>query len=313
MNKEIFVSIIVPVSKFNKNLEECIINCQKLNYSEYELIILSDESFDFPGNHVRIIPTGKMGPAGKRNIGVEKSKGNIIAFIDDDTYPEPDWLKVAVRNFKDPYVAAVGGPAVTPKSDTNLQKASGAVYESFVGGGVYRYRYIPGKRQYVDDFPSCNFIVRKSILEKLGGFRTNFWPGEDTALCLDIVHKLDKKIVYDPQVLIYHHRRSLFKGHLLQVRAYALHRGYFAKRFPKTSLRLSYFLPSILVLCLLFGWIISVELYFIGVAFYLLLCIFSVLSFRKIRFLTLLGIISTHIVYGIWCIIGLFSKKLKEE
>jgi GT2 family glycosyltransferase len=312
MSKDLFVSLIIPVSKWNKNLEECIIHCLGLFYSEYEIIVLPDEKFEFPDKRVIIIPTGKVGPAIKRNIGVNNSKGEIIAFIDDDIFPEKEWLRNAVKNFSDPEIAAVGGPAVTPSNDSMLQKASGAVYESLLGGGTYRYRYIPGERRYVDDFPSCNFIVRKEVFNKVGGFRTNFWPGEDTAICLDIVN-LGKKIVYDPSVLIYHHRRSLFKGHLHQVKAYALHRGYFAKRFPKTSLRLSYLLPSMFVVFLAIGWVVNSFLYKAVIFFYLILLLISVWQFENIKFITLLGIISTHVTYGVWFVRGLLSKKLKEE
>lgn len=312
MTINFLVSLVIPVSKWNKNLNECIKYCLELDYPSYEIIVLPDEKIDYADNRVQIIPTGKVGPALKRNIGVDHSKGEIIAFIDDDIYPRKDWLKNTVKNFSDSEIAAVGGPAVTPSDDTSLQKASGAVYESLLGGGNYRYRYIPGKRKYVDDFPSCNFIVRKDIFKQAGGFRTNFWPGEDTALCLDIVN-LGKKIIYDPDVLIYHHRRSLFKGHLKQVMAYALHRGYFAKRFPKTSLRLSYFIPTLFVLFLLFGWIVNPLLYRIGILVYTMLLLVSVWKFQNIKFLTLLGIISTNITYGIWFVKGLLTKKLDEE
>lgn len=313
MKGPLLVSLIIPVSKWNKNLQECLKYSLELEYPAYEIIVLPDDKFEYPDTKVIIIPTGKVGPALKRNIGVDSAKGEIIAFIDDDIYPRTDWLNNAVKNFNDPEIAAVGGPSVTPVGDSLRQKASGAVYESFLGGGAYRYRYVPGKKQYVDDYPSCNFIIKKDIFKQLGGFRTNFWPGEDTALCLDVVFKLGKKIIYDPEVLIFHHRRSLFKGHLRQVMAYALHRGYFVKKFPKTSLRLSYFMPSIFIIFILFGWVVSFKLYLLGILIYLLLAFISVIKFEGIKMLAFLGIIATHISYGIWFILGLLSKKLKEE
>ena len=310
-----FVSIIVPVSKRNSNLDECIRYCLMLDYPDYEIVVLPDESFPSPDKLVKVIATGHMGPARKRNIGFHQAKGEIIAFIDDDTDPEKDWLKNAISNFTDSDVAAVGGPAVTPASDSLWQQASGGVYSSLLGGGSYRYRYIPLQKRLVDDFPSCNLIVRKEVLVALGGFQTDFWPGEDTHLCLDIVTKLNKKIVYEPGALIYHHRRSLFRGHMKQINAYALHRGYFAKRFPKTSLRLSYFLPTGLVLFICFGWLVCKWLYVVGVLFYLSVVVASVIPFKGImlKLLIFLGIIGTHISYGVFFIKGLLSKRLKEE
>lgn len=311
-----FVSIIIPVSRWNNNLKECLNHCVQLDYPDFEVIVLPDEKFTYhESSLVQILPTGNLGPAEKRNIGMREARGDIIAFIDDDTYPVRDWLKNVIRNFSDPETAAVGGPAVTPQTDSLMQQASGAVYSSLLGGGGYRYRYVPMKQMFVDDFPSCNLIVRKNVLEELGGFKTNFWPGEDTALCLDIVKKLKKKIIYDPEAIIYHHRRTLFKSHLKQVKAYALHRGYFAKRYPETSFRLSYFIPSFFILFLLLGWIVDVKLYLLMIFLYLIMNIVSVIPFKtlQLKVFTLLGTVATHIVYGIWFIKGLLSRRLKDE
>ena len=241
-----FISIIIPVKDNNPYLEECITHCRKLDYSEYEIIVLPDEEISQRWEDVIVVSTGPVGPAEKRDIGTEKSQGEILAFLDDDAFPSRRWLKSAVNHFQNKEIAAVGGPAVTPGKDSLRQKASGLVYSSLLGGGTYVYRYIPKEVREVDDYPTCNLLVRKIILEKLGGFKSLFWPGEDTVLCLSITGKLKKKIVYDPEVLVYHHRRRLFIPHLRQVENYALHRGYFVKKFPETSFKLSYFLPSIL-------------------------------------------------------------------
>ncbi|MBI4743240.1 MAG: hypothetical protein HY776_00140 [Actinobacteria bacterium] len=210
-------------------------------------------------------------------------------------------------------------------------------------------------------------IVRKSVLEQLGGFDTKFWPGEDTKLCLEITKKLNKKIIYSPDVLVYHHRRPLFTSHLKQVWSYALHRGYFVKRFPETSLRLTYFIPSIFVFGLMFGLIFALfnpifrSIYLFGLSFYLI-CVFlsvTLIPFSlkehsespllqkenknssippsipplsrgdtgglkggkggfsvenlKIKFAAFWGVILTHIYYGVGFIMGLVSKRLREE
>lgn len=253
-------------------------------------------------------------------MALKHAKGEILAFLDDDAYPVRDWLSRAADNFRDENVAAVGGPAITPDSDSARQKASGLVYSSFLVSGSYAYRYLPKKRREVDDFPSCNLFVRRSIFEQVGGFSTQFWPGEDTKLCLDITCKLRKKIIYDPEVVVYHHRRRLFLPHLRQVANYALHRGYFVKRFPQTSLRISYFLPSILFSGIVAGGILSLFLstlrlcYLSGLTLYVLVVLASSI-YAGFRFLHLVfsGIITTHLAYGLYFLEGLFSAKLKEE
>ncbi|MFH1202716.1 MAG: glycosyltransferase [Candidatus Omnitrophota bacterium] len=316
------VSIIIAVKAWQNNLEQCLAKCLELDFPDFEILILPDAPFakEFNDRRIRVIPTKEVSPAAKRDIAVNLAKGEILAFLDDDAFPRKDWLKYAIINFKDKEIAAVGGPAVTPAEDTLRQKASGLVYSSIITSGSYVYRYIPGTKKEVCDYPSCNFLVRKSIMKELGGFNTNFWPGEDTKLCLDIVMKLKKKIVYDPKALVYHHRRPLFKGHLNQIASYALHRGYFVKRFPETSLRPSYFVPSLFLLFLLSGLVTSIFIsylrifYAFGLVFYVsLVLIFSINNKLRLIPVVFSGIILTHLTYGYYFIKGLFSKRLKEE
>jgi len=316
------VSIVIAVKNWQKNLEECLTACQALDFSDFQILILPDIPLPrhLSDPRVKVIPTGAVSPAKKRDIALGYARGEILAFIDDDTYPPKDWLKYAVENFKDENIAAVGGPAITPESDSTRQRASGIVYSSFLVSGKFAYRYVPKKKNEVDDYPSCNLLVRKSIMEQLGGFKTNFWPGEDTKLCLDITKKLGKKIIYDPKVLIYHHRRPLFLPHLRQIASYALHRGYFVKRFPETSLRISYFLPTLFLFGLIVGLILSLALPFIKVIYllslilyFLSVCISSMNKEPRLAPFVFLGIIMTHLTYGLFFIKGLLVKKLKEE
>ena len=295
-----------------------------MDFSDFEIIILPDGLLEADVSQwkvpLTIIPTGPAKPSDKRDIALKHARGEILAFLDDDAYPEKDWLKKAVDNFKDPDVAAVGGPAVTPKSDNFASKASGAIYASMAVSGQFKYRYIPGIKREVDDYPSCNLFVRKSVMQELGGFNTKFWPGEDTKLCLDITKKLKKKIIYDPGVLVYHHRRPVFLAHLKQIASYALHRGYFVKKYPETSLKFSYFVPTLFVLSVVCGSILSLLFpalltpFLFGLSLYLLLVFISSLSKElQLIFPVFLGIIFSHIVYGIFFLKGLLSVRLSEE
>lgn len=315
------VSIIVPVKAPNQYLEECIHHCLQLDYPNFEILVLPDTTFESNHPRVRVIPTGPLPPGYKRDKALSATGGEIVAFLDDDAYPDKDYLKNALRYFRNPDVAAVAGPAVTPPHDSPLQQASGLVYASLLGSGNYSFRYTPRPHRELDDYPSCNLLVRRSILEQLGGFFTNFWPGEDTKLCLGITHTLKKKIIYAPDVLVYHHRRALMGPHLRQVRSYATHRGYFAKRFPQTSLRPAYFLPSLFVGGLLLGPLAGFlhsllwGIYLGIVGLYLLLALGTGIATGKRRlFLPVTaGIILTHLVYGIWFIKGVLSRRLAEE
>ena len=312
------VSIIIPVKAVNDYIREAMQHYAELDYDEYEILIFPDEESDEAFPNTRIIPSGPVGPADKRDMALQYAKGEILAFIDDDAYPRADWLKNAVCYFDNPEVGAVGGPAVTAPGDNVWQQASGKVYESFLCSGGYTYRYIPKAEREVDDLPSVNLIVRKDIFASVGGYDSNYYPGEDTKLCLDIVQKAGKKILYSPEVLVYHHRREMFAMHLKQATNYAKHRGYFAKVLPETSRKLAYFIPSLFTLGLVAGPILSIFVPFLWYVYGAVLLIYVLLLIGSIRkagsasvwILTFLGIIATHIGYGICFIRGLCSKEL---
>lgn len=312
------VSIIIPVKSYNDKLDDCLRYCEQLDYPDYEILLLPDEKCDVPYKKVQVIPTGHMGPSEKRDIGVKNAKGTVYAFIDDDAYPVKDWLTKAVRHFENKDVGAVGGPAVTPDSDDIWQQSSGLVFSSYLTSSEYVYRYLPKKMREVDDYPTVNILVSKEVMDKIGGFDNTYWPGEDTILCLKITRDLKKKIIYDPDVLVYHHRRRLFKEHVNQVTNYATHRGFFVKKFPETSFRLGYFVPSLFVLGIILGGILSFyfsiikTIYFSVLILYLILVIIESIGLKKMKLgiLVFLGIITTHIVYGIWFIKGLLVKRL---
>jgi len=315
------VSIVIAVKVYNQNLKECLIKCSQIDYPDYEIIVLPDEKMKEDISDIIEIPTGNVLPPAKRDIGIKAAGGKIIAFLDDDAFPVSNWIKSAVRYFEDDSIAAVGGPAVTPDNSPERELASGVVYASSMVAWKNNYRYIPKTSRQVDDYPTCNLFVRKDVLEEIGGFDNKFWPGEDTIVCYKIVENLGKKIYYDPDALVYHKRRALYIPHLKQVASYAIHRGYFVKRYPETSMRLSYFFPSLFVLGLVLGPVLGNvsdmirNLYITVMSLYLLwaLLIGILCDSVKMAFLVISGIFLTHVTYGIYFIKGLLSKKLPEE
>ncbi len=317
------VSIVIACPGPSAYLDEALAGLAKQSYTNFEVIVLPDEAAtlgEYPFD-LRVIPTGKTRPAEKRNSGINAARGSITAFLDDDAYPAPNWLEQAVKYFAVADIGGVGGPGVTPPNDPFMAQAGGRVYANILVSGNYRYRYSGDRiRSSIDDYPSCNLLVRTELLRKIDGYRTEFWPGEDTILCSDIVHGETQRLVYDPWVLVYHHRRPLFLPHLRQIGRYALHRGHFAKRFPKTSLRLSYFIPTLFLLGLIFGgvaaWFIPLLRWpYLGVvALYLLLSGTTTLHINPFMWLiTWLGTIATHLVYGARFLQGLISRRMPCE
>ncbi|HJQ47586.1 MAG TPA: glycosyltransferase [Amycolatopsis sp.] len=83
-----------------------------------EIILVVDHNPDlaeraaaeFPGVTV-VENAGRQGLSGARNTAIDRAKGDVLAFLDDDAVPEPDWLAQLLAGYHDPSVVAVGGAA----------------------------------------------------------------------------------------------------------------------------------------------------------------------------------------------------------
>ncbi len=345
-------SIVIPVKELNDYLSESIPFLLQLPDKNFDIYLLPDAyrgavrnrpvplsklSQDpyfktMPGfaknrSRLRLIPTGPMGPAGKRDRAARMSRADVLAFLDDDAFPDKRWLTVAGKYFSTG-VEALGGPAITPPGVSTREEASGLVFETYLGGGNYRYRYRSlGKPFLVDDYPTVNLLVNRKAFLKIGGFDSRYWPGEDTKFCLDFT-QAGYKILYVPSLVVWHHRRPLFGPHLKQISAYAKHRGFFAKRFPKTSLRIAYFMPTFFLLGILFGWLPGLVFEPMLWAYGQVLLFYSVVNLvngwllaRKTPFLrrlalaalTAAGVLLTHLFYGFHFVRGLLTPKLQSK
>ncbi len=359
-------SIIIPIKEINDFLrKETLPAILRQTRQDFEIIVLPDKptkeklektritAFGEIPQKARIIPSWpKLGPADKRDLGAKEAKGEILVFLDDDSYPETEWLENAckifeaekrtkVRHYKP--IAGVCGPSLTPPQNNLRQKASGYVWSSWLGsGGAGAYRCAKSSRREVDDFPTVNLMIKKKDFWDVGGFDSGFWPGEDTKLCRDIVYKLGKKIIYDPEVIVYHHRREIFKSHLQQIARYALHRGHFARSLPETSLRLGYLLPTMFVASLILAPVLFFMFWFLDakswaflvlVLYVLMIVVYKVAllwtgarvflqekNARLLRsseifrlvLLSMSAIFLTHVVYGILFVKGFLTPNLKS-
>jgi glycosyltransferase involved in cell wall biosynthesis len=313
------VSIIIPCKEVDNYTKECITGCKRLEYENFEIIVLPDCQPSDIVEGVKLISTGAVSPGIKRNLGIKNSTGEFCAFIDNDAYPRPDWLTNALKILADPSIGGVGGPGLTPPEDNSHQKAGGYVLSSFMTGNLSN-RYKSKTNVESDDIHSCNFISRRSTLVLAGGWNEKYWPGEDTLMCLAI-KKTGKKLIESSAVVVYHHRRSLLKPHLRQVSRFGEHRGFFVKKFPENSLKLTYFAPSLLVSLFFVGLLFSLfnpfflNIFLLGLTAYLFASfVAAVLQVKCSKLLPAvwLGIIVTHIVYGLFFLSGLLKRDLKR-
>ena len=318
MSSKPLVSIIIPCKDVDSYTRQCIEYCKRLEYSNFEIILLPDcPSKTIDG--VVIIATGTVPPGVKRNIGVKNSTGEFCAFIDNDAYPRSDWLTNAVKCFENPEVAGVGGPGLTPRA-TVLCKKLEATFCHHSWLVTYRAGI---KQKVVSSQMTYTHVIsssEKQSSKKLADGTRNTGLAKTHLMCLAI-KRLGKKLVESSDVVVYHHRRPLFSPHLKQVSRFGEHRGFFVKKFPENSVKLTYFFPSLLVFSLLVGIVISLFFSFFayvvlfGVVAYLVSSLIaSALQVRNVKLLlsVWLGIIVTHIVYGSFFLSGLAKRDLKR-
>ena len=320
--KDLIVSIVIPCKKIDTLAKKCIECCLKMNYPNYEVLVLPDYDDDkeISDKRVRVIQTEPIKPMAKRFTASSICKGDICAFIDSDAFPDKNWLKNAFRYFEDPSVAAVTGPTLTPPDDDTMAKASGLVLASF-GSGSETIRYVSHSHvKYVTETPTCNLVIRRSVLDEVKDFVPEVYPGEEIVLCGRISKDLRKKIVYDPQVIVYHHRRRLYLPHLKQIWSYGKIKGKLLRSCSR-YIRPIFILPSLLVIGLLAGFFLAVinpiirALYVSAVIAYAFLSALSatMICMReknlKLALPVFVGIIATHITYGLAFLKGLVSPR----
>lgn len=319
MKKNKKISIIIPLQRLDEYAHESISHLLNQAYPDFEIILLPNEPLSKNpfGKQVKIFPVGNIQPAEKRNMGARKARGSILSFIDDDAYPvDQHWLFRAAEYFRSSdSTGAVGGPNLTPPKDGTFQVVCGEVLASPLFSGPASRRYKRSKAGPYNDLPSCNLFVDKRVFNEAGGFYQRFWPGEDTKLCADIL-RLKKRIWYDPDIAVYHHRRKGWESYIRQTFRFGLHRGYFMKLFPYTSLRTIFFIPPLFVIGLLFGpWLglahpLFLYVYLAILSLYGILVIGASTTSKRVATAPLFLLVgfATHIAYGIGVIVGLIKS-----
>ncbi len=92
------------------------------------------------------------------------------------------------------------------------------------------------------------------------------------------------------------------------------------KKFPETSRKIAYFMPTLLTIGIITGWTTYIwckPLFYVYLAvmivYLTVVALAAILSSPKLVLHTTLGTVLTHIAYGIYFMIGLFSSKLRKE
>jgi O-antigen biosynthesis protein len=224
------VSVVVCCYNGASTLDECLQSLQELDYPNFEVILVddgsTDHSYEIGGKYRNVrriqVPNGGLSKA--RNIGIEAARGEVVAFIDSDAYADADWLYYVVSALDEHGAAAVGGPNLSPPQDPFIAQC---IDES---PGNPTAVLVDNER--AEHIPGCNMAYRKNAFDAVGMFDVQHRAaGDDVDVCWRLL-VANKKIVYHPAALVWHHRRPTVRTYLKQQIGYGFAEAHLQRRYP---------------------------------------------------------------------------------
>src|SRR4029453_18307740 len=143
-----------------------------------------------------------------RNPGLEAATGEIVAFTDDDAFPDRDWLRYLAHAFGSTGHAGIGGPNFVPDDAGFVESAV-----AHAPGGP---THVLLSDEVAEHIPGCNMAFRREALEAVGGFDPQFRiAGDDVDICWRLQER-DWTIGFCPGAVVLHRRRRSVRGYLKQ-------------------------------------------------------------------------------------------------
>jgi glycosyltransferase involved in cell wall biosynthesis len=199
------VSVVIPAYNMAGYLSECLSSVMEQSFRDREVIVVDDGSTDGTPEvakafepHIRYVRRRNGGVAEALNTGIELAQGEYVALLaaDDALCAESLALRVWVLD-RNPGVGMVSGGAQmideagTPQWPHRPIRRQGATHQP----SEKAVRHLLARNTVV-----CSTVMmRRSLLERVGGFRQESMPGEDWEMWLRIAAASD--VVYLPQLL----------------------------------------------------------------------------------------------------------------
>jgi glycosyltransferase involved in cell wall biosynthesis len=216
-------SVVIPTLYRARELERCLQAVAQFDYPNFETIVVDNSTGDEAARRVaeqskaRIIIEQRRGVSYARNRGAHESRGEVVAYLDDDVVPEPDWLSVIMTEFRDQAVMVVSGPYLPFEAESD--------YPSLSDLGLARRvveRNTDGWLEFAAfESPARggNMAIRASVFESWPGFEPQLGRGtplrafprseimacgsDDSYAVLKLI-ELGHKFVYTPTAVVRH-------------------------------------------------------------------------------------------------------------
>ncbi len=243
------VSVLVPSKEQEPNSTELLEGCLRFDYPDYEIIALSDgPSTRFPPG-IKVLETGKVSTAVKKNIGARNAGGRLLAFVEPGNLASPDWLTDVASNFVSPDVAAVVGPELIGDRTGRLERILGDLRTSFLVSGPAKHLYSPGRHRDIRFYSGNALVVRSDSWSEVGGFPEGLPEGwENAAFTARLAECTGRRILYDPDAATCVFRGGRFKDLLGRAGDQTLTRAWVSTRLPAWP-------DAIFAGCLMLSWL----------------------------------------------------------
>jgi GT2 family glycosyltransferase len=225
------ISVVVCTLNGGATIGETLDAIERLEYPDVEPIVVDDGSTDATAEivaahpEVRLIRTPNRGLSAARNTGLRAATGELVAYLDDDAYPDPHWLDYVALALRDDTHAGVGGPNLPVPED-------GLVAESVAnapGGPVH----VLLSDTVAEHIPGCNMAFRRDRLEAIGGFDEQFRvAGDDVDVCWRLQAR-GWTLGFHPAAVVWHHRRGSVRRFWRQQRGYGRAEALLERAWPE--------------------------------------------------------------------------------
>ncbi|HXV59739.1 MAG TPA: glycosyltransferase, partial [Vicinamibacteria bacterium] len=224
------ISVVVCSYNGGRTIRECCEGLRKLDYPNFEVIVIDDGSTDATAAIAReygffVISTENRGLSKARNTGLELATGEIVAYIDDDAYPDPHWLTYLAETFSTTSHVGVGGPNITPLDDGPVAQC--------VANSPGNPTHVLLTDEEAEHLPGCNMAFRREALAAIGGFDPYFRvAGDDVDVCWRLRDR-GWTLGFSPSAMVWHHRRGSVRAYLKQQRGYGRAEGLLERKWPE--------------------------------------------------------------------------------
>jgi len=224
------VSVVVCSYNGSSTIRDTMEGLKILLYPNFEVIVINDGSTDSTPDivseyDVKLISTENRGLSNARNTGYQTASGEIVAYIDDDAYPDPHWLHYLAMTYMTTDFVAVGGPNIAPAGDGKIADC--------VANAPGEPVHVLLTDTLAEHIPGCNMSFRKTSLEKIGGFDSRYRAaGDDVDACWRLKEQVGE-IGFHPTALVWHHRRDSWSMYWKQQQGYGKAEALLEEKWPK--------------------------------------------------------------------------------